>query len=116
AEGPFNAYRYEDPARTRADERRPLQRFDRVAFALGALRLLPLAKTRVAVFRSGRLELKQGLDMGRGPDARWVMLGIPGDASAESIALALTELVGPGGLPYGLAAMLALAERAGHAN
>ena len=65
AEGPFNAYRYEDPARTRADERRPLQRFDRVAFALGAAAEMaaqlaqPAAQHVVAVLGEHRLGLVQ---------------------------------------------------------
>lgn len=90
--GSLNPYRYEDPSRVGSYQRRPEQRFDRVAFALRALGLLKPTRTRVAVFASHRLEVQQGVDLARGPDARWVMLGVPEDASAESIVLALTKL------------------------
>lgn len=109
-------YRFE--ARTRASdyERHPWQRFDRVAFALRALRLLIPPDTRIVVFRSSRLQVIQGLDLGRGPNARWVMLGIPWDASAESIVLALAQLDGPRQRPYALAATLKAARTAGRRN
>jgi hypothetical protein len=113
---PFDAYRYEDPAHTRRFQRRPQQRFDRVKFTLCALELLPLPATRVAVFPSHRLEVSQGLDLARGREARWVMLGIPRDASARSIALALTQIVAECEGSHALAAMLGFAERVGRAN
>ena len=109
----LNAYRFEERSRASDYERHPWQRFDRVAFALRALRLLIPTDTRIAVFRSSRLQVTQGLDLARGPGARWVMLGIPWDASAESIVLALTELEGIGQHPYSLDATLNAAHRAG---
>lgn len=112
----FNVYRYEERSRARDHERHPWQRFDRVAFALRALRLLIPSDTRIAVFRSNRLQVTQGLDLARGPSARWVMLGIPWDASAESIVLALTELAGVGQHPYSLEATLSWARSAAHGN
>lgn len=108
----LNAYRYEERSRATVYERRPWQRFDRVAFALRALRLLIPADTRIAVFRSNRLQVVQGRDLARGPSARWVMLGVPWDASAESIVLALTELNGVGRHPYALEATFSAAESA----
>lgn len=112
----LNAYRYEERSQASDYERHPWQRFDRVAFALRALRLLIPTDTRIAVFRSSRLQVIQGLDLARGPNARWVMLGIPWDASAESIVLALTELAGVGQQPYTLEASLSAAESAVRGN
>lgn len=112
----LNAYRYEERSRALDYERHPWQRFDRVAFALRALRLLIPSDTRIAVFRSNRLQLTQGLDLARGPAARWVMLGIPWDASAESIVLALAQLAGVGQHPYSLEASLSAARSTAHGN
>ena len=102
----LNPYRYEERSRASDYERQPRRRFDRVAFALLALRVLMPPNIRIAVFRSNRLQVSQGLDLVRGPGARWVMLGIPSDASAESIVLALTQIEGVGQHPYTLEATL----------
>ncbi len=112
----LNAYRYEVRSRAVEYERQPWQRFDRVAFALRALRLLIPTDTRIAVFRSSHLHLTQGLDLARGPGARWVLLGIPWDASAESIVLALAQLAGVGQQPYSLEATLSAARSTAHGN
>jgi hypothetical protein len=112
----LNPYRHEERSRASDYERHPWQRFDRVAFALRALRLLIPRETRIAVFRSNHLHVVQGRDLARGPNARWVMLGIPSDASAESIVLALTQIEGVGQHPYTLEATLDTARRAGDDN
>lgn len=112
----LNPYRYEERSRALDYERDPWQRFDRVAFALRALRLLIPPNTRIAVFRSSRLQVTQGIDLGRGPGARWVMLGLPWDASAESIVLALTEIAGVGQHPYTLEATMNAARVAANDN
>jgi hypothetical protein len=112
----LSPYRYEEHARAPDYERRSWQRFDRFAFALRALQLLIPPRTRIAVFRSNTLQVTQGIDLGRGPDARWVMLGIPADASAESIVLALTKIKGVGQHPYTLEASLRAAHITGHTN
>ena len=112
----FSPYRYEALARAPDYERQSWQRFDRVAFALRALTLLIPTRTRIAVFRSNTLQVTQGIDLGRGPDARWVMLGIPPDASAESIVLALTKIEGVGQHPYTLEASLLAARITGQGN
>ena len=104
-DGSRNVAPYIDEARGEGFERRPDQRFDRVAFALQMLGVLSPPSVRVAVFRSKRLEVTQGRDIGRGPGARWAMVGVPKDASAESIALALTNIYAAG-KPYALRAML----------
>src|SRR5690606_25801010 len=112
----FNVYRYEDRARLQETERRPDQRFDRLGFALHALDLLRPERTRIAVFTSHRLQVTQGIDLGRGPGARWVMVGIPRDASAESIVLALTKIEGLNDKPYALSITLEAAQLTERAN
>ncbi|HEU5072987.1 MAG TPA: hypothetical protein VFU02_02425 [Polyangiaceae bacterium] len=111
-----NPYRFEERTRAADYERHPWQRFDRVAFALRALRVLIPRETRIVVFRSNRLQVTQGLDLARGSHARWVMLGIPWDASAESIVLALAQLDGLRQRPYALEATLEAARAAAHGN
>ncbi|GEM_PF-2077740 len=88
----IDSHCYEHRAHERECERRPEQRFDRLAFAMKALRLLRIPRTRVAVFSSRRLVVEAGRDLGPLPDSRWAMVGIPADASARSIVLALSEL------------------------
>ena len=63
----LNPYRYEERSRASNYERHPWQRFDRVAFALRALRLLIPTNTRIAVFRSNHLHVVQvPILLGRG--------------------------------------------------
>jgi hypothetical protein len=89
---PLDVSSYQAEVGARVDQRRPEQHFNRLAFALAAARLLDPSQTRIAVFRSNLLQVRQGRDLARGPHARWVMLGIPPDSSAESIVLALTQI------------------------
>ena len=112
----LHTFRYEDPRRSEACERRPEQRFDRLAFALRAVGLLRPHETRVAVFPSSRLVVEEGRDLARGPEARWAMVGIPKDASAKSIVLALTRLERVRRAPYALEATLSAAEAAVSSN
>jgi hypothetical protein len=88
----LDSHHYEYRAHVREFERSPEQRFDRVAFAIEALRLLRIPCTRVAVFTSRRLFVESGRELGSKPGARWAMVGIPADASARSIVLALSEI------------------------
>jgi hypothetical protein len=62
----LHTFRYEVPRRAEACERRPEQRFDRLAFALEAVGLLRPRQTRVAVFPSSRLVVEEGRDLARG--------------------------------------------------
>jgi len=79
--------------------------FDRIAFALSALRKLRSTGLRVAVYpRLTSFHTQAGSDL-RG-SGRWAILGIPADASREQIALAIAELAGVGELPYSVAALL----------
>ena len=109
-DGSRNVAPYIDETRGENFDRRPEQRFDRLAFTLELIGLLGPQALRVAVFRSKRLQVTQGRDLGRGPDARWAMVGVPKDASAESIALALTAIHVGAGAPYALDAMLVQAK------
>ncbi|MBN2192807.1 MAG: hypothetical protein JW751_08305 [Polyangiaceae bacterium] len=102
--------REESVARELSPARRSTVGFDRLAFALHAIDLLRPRGTDVVVYRSGRLHVTQGRDLRRGAEARWALVGIPRDASAESIALALLDLAGSSRRP--LALEVALAEAA----
>lgn len=115
-EGFFDPHRYEDSTRAPSFDRRPEQRFDRIAFAVRALNQLSPPRTRVAVFPSNRFVVKQGLDLMRGLHARWAMVGIPRDASARSIVLALTRIDGVPRAPYALETTLEAAALAARAN
>lgn len=90
---PFDTHRYEHHIAVRELERSPQLRFDRLAFALKAVRLLRIPKTRVAVFPSHRLSVDSGRELGAMVGSRWVMVGIPSDASARSIVSALSEII-----------------------
>ena len=107
---PFDPHRYEDRLAVREFARSPEQRFDRLAFALNALRLLRIPQTRVAVFPSHRLSVASGRELGAAPGSRWAMVGIPSDASARSIVSALSEIIRTEEESKGLLAAWAAAE------
>jgi hypothetical protein len=96
----LNPYRYEIVSQLRQFDRSSRGRFDRIAFALRAVELLRPGSTTVIVYRSTRLHVEQGRDLRRGNHARWAIVGVPTDASAESIALALTEIEGVSSGPF----------------
>jgi hypothetical protein len=82
-------------------DRRPSEGFDRLAFALRALSILCPAGMRVALYSRGSdFRVEKGRELGAGDDASWALVGIPHDASRESIALALAELAGFERAPY----------------
>jgi hypothetical protein len=95
-----NPYHCEVVSQLRRLDRASGQSFDRIAFALRAVELLRPRATTVIVYRSSRLHLQQGRDLRRGNDAKWVIVGVPADASAESIALAITEIEGVAPVPF----------------
>jgi hypothetical protein len=68
--------------------------FDRIAFAMRALRLLRPDMTVAVYPRARSLEVQRGRDLSRGEDAVWAMVGVPPDASREQIALTIAELDG----------------------
>ena len=96
----LNPYRYEIVSQLRQFDQSSEGRFDRLAFALRAVELLRPGSTTVIVYRSTRLHIEQGRDLRRGNHARWAIVGVPMDASAESIALALTEIEGVSAGPF----------------
>lgn len=81
------------------------EEFDRIAFAVRALRKLKPRRMRVAVYeaRSG-LRVSSGAD--HGGDRRWAMVGIPPHASREHIAYALAELAGVESVPFAVQMLL----------
>jgi len=92
--------RARDPTRleivtlARSHDQRSTATFDRIAFTLRTIELLRPPGTDVVVYRSTRLHVAHGRDLRRGGAARWALVGVPRDASAESIALALLDLAG----------------------
>jgi hypothetical protein len=94
-------------------EYRDLERFDRIAYALHALRLLSPPRVTVAIYRAGlRLRLEQGRDLRAGEGRTWATLGIPSHASRRQIALAVAELAGCSGVPYVVDLLIRAADRA----
>jgi hypothetical protein len=82
-------------------DRRPSDRFDRLAFALRALSILRPAGMRVALYsRGGDFRVETGRELGSNVAESFALVGIPRDASRESIALALAELAGCERAPY----------------
>ena len=86
-----HGYVYED-ARYIARQGPP---FDRIGYAMRALRMLRPRGLTVAV-REGRFSLtvEAGRDWGRGEHARWAVISIPPDATREDIVVAVAELAG----------------------
>jgi hypothetical protein len=94
-------------------EYRDLERFDRIAFAMHALRLLSPPKVTVAIYRAGlRLRVERGRDLRAGAGASWATLGIPPHASRRQIALAVAELAGLAEVPYVVDLLVTAADRA----
>jgi hypothetical protein len=80
--------------------------FDRIAFAMRALRKLNPRRMTVALYPgASTLHVQSGLDHRRG--SRWAIVGIPPYASREHIAYALVELAGVASVPYAVQALLA---------
>jgi hypothetical protein len=85
--------------------------FDRVGFAMRALRVLRPEGLTVAV-HPGRWELRvqRGRDWARGDGARWAIVSIPPDASREHIAIAVAELAGVATEPFMIETLIAVAD------
>jgi hypothetical protein len=82
--------------------------FDRIAFAMRALRRLRPRRMKVAVYpATSALHVESGRDFSRGEGASWAMVGIPPQASREHIAYALVELAGVAPVPYAVQMLLA---------
>jgi hypothetical protein len=83
------------------------EEFDRVSFALDAVRALGAKGLTVSVYpRRGALQVQAGRDWRRGEGAVWVMLGIPPRASRVQIAEALANATGRADTPYAFDVLL----------
>ena len=89
-------------------EHRDREDFDRIAFAVRALRALRPRRMKVAVYQAvSSLRVESGQDYRRGEGATWAIVGIPPHASREHIAYALAELAGVESVPYAVQTLLA---------
>jgi len=85
--------------------------FDRLAFAMRALRRLRTGRMTVAVYSAVKsLRIERGRTFTRGGES-WAMVGIPPHASREHIAYALAELTGVESVPYAVQMLLADEQR-----
>ncbi len=83
------------------------EHFDRMDFAMRALRLARPQGMTVAVFEArSHVYSESGLDLRRGPDATWGILAVPPHASREDIAVAVVRLAGRAHDPYVLDVIL----------
>jgi hypothetical protein len=79
------------------------EEFDRVAFALDAVRALAPRPLTVAVYpRKSGLFVEAVRDWRRGEGALWVILGVPPRASRAQIAHALADVAGVASQPYAM--------------
>jgi hypothetical protein len=106
---------YEQVDPRRQVEYRDPSDFDRIAFAMRALRRLRPKRMTVAVYSAvSALRVEWGRNLHRGEGGSWAIVGIPPHASREHIAYALAELAGVESVPYAVQMLLA-AERNGEA-
>jgi hypothetical protein len=94
------------------DERRSVELedpdpFDRIAFAMHALRLLRPPMTVAVYERHAGLIPERGRDFQNPGRYSWAMLGIPPHASREHIAYAVAELADVEDVPYAVSLLLA---------
>jgi hypothetical protein len=100
--------RYEQIDPQRSVEYRDPSEFDRIAFAMRALRRLRPKRMTVAVYSAvSALRVERGRDLRRGEGATVAIVGIPPHASREHIAYALAELAGIESVPYAVNMLLA---------
>ena len=82
--------------------------FDRIAFAMRALRILRPPKMKVVVYQRVKdLRIEKAADLSAGPGRSYAIVGIPPHASREHIAYRLAELAGAENVPYMLALLTA---------
>jgi hypothetical protein len=94
------SYAFEIRDQERAFQARDSESFNRIEFALRVLDLIRL-QMNVTVYPRGRsLQIRRGRDWKVGPDAEWVMIGVPRDASRLHIVYALAELAGVARQPF----------------
>lgn len=99
--------RYEEIDPRRHIEYRDKREFDRIAFAMRALRRLRPKRMTVAVYSAvSSLRAESWIDLKR-EGATSAILGIPPHASREHIAYAIVELVGASPVPLAVQMLLA---------
>jgi hypothetical protein len=75
--------------------------FDRIAFAMRALRLVKPPSMTVAVFEGRKaVRTDKGRNLRAGPGASWGIVSVPPHASRADIAVAVATLAGKSGDPY----------------
>jgi hypothetical protein len=87
----------EQPAHVRFDRRefslRDPEHFDRLAFAMRAVRLLKPPHMTVVVYPGNHaVRVRKGPDLRHGPNATWGMVAVPPHASRAEIAVAIASL------------------------
>jgi hypothetical protein len=86
--------------------------FDRLAFAVRALRWLQPSRLTVALYSRGRdLRVERGRNLSGGVGASFAVVGIPPHASRRHIAHALVELAGRKDVPFIVDLVVAAASR-----
>ena len=84
-------------------EPRDPEQFDRVSYALDAVRALSPRAITVAVYRrDAGFHVESVRDWRRGADAKWVILGVPSYASRARIAHVLADLAGVTETPFAM--------------
>lgn len=109
--------RYEEVAPRRHIEYRDKTEFDRIAFAMRAIKRLRPHKMTVAVYSAvSAIRAESWKDL-RSDGSMMAILGVPPHASREHIAYAVVELVGASPVPLAVQIVLADAgPSAGWAN
>ena len=98
--GGVSDHRFEIVDEQRRFDRGDRESFDRIQFALRALRILRPDMTVALYQRRRDLHIEQSRDLERGPKFQRALVGIPPDASREHIAFALAELAGVAERPF----------------
>ena len=91
----------------RSFEAKDAEEFDRLEFAMQALRVLKPHRLTVAVYRGySELRVDTVRDLRGGDGARWAMVGVPAHATRAQIAHALADLAGVADVPFAIDVML----------
>ena len=98
--GSVSEHRFEIIDEQRRFEVRDPRPFDRIQFAMWALRILRPDMTVAVYERRRELHIERGRDLARGAAYTRALVGIPPDATREHIAFALAELAGVADRPF----------------
>jgi len=84
------------------------ERFDRLAFAMRAVRMLKPRQMTVVVYEGNvGVRVHKGPDRRNGPEATWGMIAVPPHASRAEIAVAVATLAGRTEDPYAVDLVMA---------